>query len=59
MAVGHGDGHGRRIQVALSRSHGVAKSLLGAVVRGTVITDRYLGYRFVGLERRQVCWGAT
>jgi transposase len=42
-------------QVALSRSQTVAKNLLGAVVRGTVITDRYLGYGFVDLERRQLC----
>jgi hypothetical protein len=43
-------------KVALSRSQGIAKQLLGEVPVGTVITDRYKGYRFIDLEQRQVCW---
>lgn len=43
-------------EVALSRSQEVAKRMLGEVPVGTVITDRYKGYRFIDLEQRQVCW---
>jgi hypothetical protein len=42
--------------VALSRSMAVAKRLLGAFVRGTVITDRFTAYGFIERERRQMCW---
>jgi hypothetical protein len=43
-------------EVAMSRSQAVAKRLLGAWVRGTVVTDRYSGYRYIELARRQICW---
>ena len=42
--------------VALSRSQKVAKQMLGEVAVGTVITDRYKGYSFIDVERRQLCW---
>lgn len=43
-------------KVGLSRSQAAAKELLGEVAVGTVITDRYKGYRFIDVEQRQVCW---
>jgi transposase len=43
-------------KVALSRSQAEAKRLLGEVVVGTVITDRYKVYGYIDVEQRQVCW---
>lgn len=43
-------------EVAMSRSQTVAKRLLGAFVRGTVVTDRYSSYRYMEQDRRQLCW---
>jgi len=42
-------------QVHLSRGHGAAKELLGAFT-GSLITDRWTGYGWWPLARRQVCW---
>jgi transposase len=43
-------------EVAMSRSQEVARRLLGAFVRGTVVTDRYSSYSYIEQDRRQVCW---
>jgi transposase len=42
--------------VRLSRGSKVAKELLGPFVRGTVVSDRYSSYNWIGLWRRQLCW---
>lgn len=42
--------------VRQNRSGAVAKELLGDAPRGTVISDRWSGYNWVGIEQRQICW---
>ncbi len=39
-----------------SRSKAVAQDLLGADWAGIVGSDRYAAYRYLPLERRQLCW---
>jgi transposase len=39
-----------------SRSGHVARTLLGTEWAGIVGSDRYAAYRWLGVERRQVCW---
>ena len=43
-------------QVLLSRSTEAAQTLLGATFKGILTSDRYGGYNWVDLERRQLCW---
>jgi transposase len=43
-------------RVALSRSQDMAKTMVGTLTAGVLVSDRYLGYRFVGVFNRQVCW---
>jgi transposase len=43
-------------EAALSRGKAVAKTILGEVPVGTVVTDRYHGYRFIDVDARQLCW---
>jgi hypothetical protein len=43
-------------KTALSRAQGVAKELVGEAPRGTLVSDRYLVYRYARPETRQVCW---
>lgn len=43
-------------RTALSRAQYVAKELLGETPRGTLVSDRYLVYRYASPETRQVCW---
>lgn len=38
-----------------SRGSAVARELIGDEPSGIVITDRYSGYRYIDLDRRQVC----
>ena len=38
------------------RTKNVAQQMLGEDYQGTVITDRYAGYRWLADERHQVCW---
>lgn len=42
--------------VRLSRGAKVAKELLGEQFKGLLVTDRWSGYRWVGLAQRQLCW---
>jgi transposase len=42
--------------VRQSRSGAVAKELLGEEPNGTLISDRWSGYNWVGIEQRQLCW---
>ena len=39
-----------------SRSGVVAKELLGEELGGTLISDRWSGYNWVGIDQRQLCW---
>ena len=39
-----------------SRGSEVAKELLGTRASGIVLTDRWSGYNWLPLERRQLCW---
>ena len=43
-------------RLALSRSQDMAKTMVGTLSAGVLISDRYLGYKFVGVFNRQVCW---
>lgn len=43
-------------QVLLSRSQAAAQTLLGETFAGILTSDRYGGYNWVDLERRQLCW---
>ena len=43
-------------EVVLSRSQQTAKTLIGEVYGGIVISDRYSAYGWIALEQRQVCW---
>jgi len=38
------------------RTKDVAQQMLGEGYQGTVVTDRYAGYRWLADERHQVCW---
>lgn len=40
----------------MSRSTEVAKELLGAGFAGTLIADRYAGYAWINVQKRQFCW---
>ena len=42
--------------VRLSRGGAVARELLGAFVRGIVVSDRFSAYNWLGLWQRQICW---
>jgi transposase len=42
--------------IRLSRGAVVAKELLGAGFAGYLVSDRWSGYTWVELRRRQVCW---
>ena len=42
--------------IRLSRGSKVARELLGRWVRGTVVSDRFSAYNWVGLWSRQLCW---
>lgn len=42
--------------IALSRGRKVAEGLLGEVMTGMLVSDRYSGYRYVNIEKRQLCW---
>jgi transposase len=42
--------------VRLSRGSKVARELLGRWVRGTVVSDRFSAYNWIGLWARQLCW---
>jgi transposase len=39
-----------------SRGQCAAKEVLGEAPTGTLVTDRYAGYRWVDTAQRQVCW---
>lgn len=43
-------------QIAGSRGSDVAKGLLGKDFRGTNVSDRWSGYRWIDPKQRQVCW---
>ncbi len=43
-------------EIALSRAQRIAKGLIGEPVLGTLVTDRYSGYKYVDLDQRQLCW---
>ena len=40
----------------MGRGKKVAKSLIGENFAGTVISDRYVGYSWIPVDKRQVCW---
>ncbi|MCC6312143.1 MAG: IS66 family transposase [Trueperaceae bacterium] len=42
--------------VRLSRGAKVAKELLGEQYAGLLVSDRWSGYRWVDITRRQLCW---
>ena len=42
--------------IATSRGAQVAKDLLGEAFNGVLTTDRYSGYNWVSVARRQICW---
>ena len=42
--------------ICLRRGADGLKALLGEVIRGTIISDRWSAYSLVALTRRQVCW---
>jgi len=39
-----------------SRGSKVAKELIGETFKGIHVSDRWSGYDWIGIERRQVCW---
>ncbi len=43
-------------RITLSRSAGDAKALLGANFAGYLVSDRYGGYGWVRMRKRQLCW---
>ena len=43
-------------QVSLSRSQQEAKNLLGKDFKGILGSDRYVGYNWLDVEQRQLCW---
>lgn len=42
--------------IATSRGAKVAKAMLGEAFRGVLTTDRWVGYNWVDIARRQICW---
>lgn len=42
--------------IRFSRGAKVARELLGESYSGTIVTDRWSGYTWVDLARRQLCW---
>ena len=42
--------------IAARRTRKVAQAILGEHFQGTVVTDRHMLYRWLPLERHQVCW---
>lgn len=45
--------------IAPSRAGRVLQALLGVGWQGIVGSDRYGGYTWLGVERRQVCWASA
>jgi transposase len=43
-------------RVSLSRSQRAARQLLGKAFAGILVSDRWAGYHWVRLVRRQLCW---
>ena len=43
-------------RLAVSRGSAVIRALVGEDYQGTVVSDRYSAYSWLGEERRQVCW---
>jgi transposase len=43
-------------RVSLSRSQSAARDLLGKAFAGILVSDRWSGYHWVRLRRRQLCW---
>jgi transposase len=43
-------------RVTLSRSRSVAREVIGTLVSGVLVSDRYPAYAFVGVTNRQLCW---
>jgi hypothetical protein len=43
-------------RIELTRKAEVAKSLVGELARGVLVTDRFSGYSFASTANRQVCW---
>lgn len=43
-------------RVATTRAGQIAQEILGPAFGGRLVTDRYAGYNFVDVHRRQVCW---
>jgi len=43
-------------RLASSRKKDVAQEILGEDFSGVIITDRYVGYDWVPVQRRQLCW---
>jgi transposase len=42
--------------IRLGRGSQVAKELVGAAFAGTLVSDRWSGYRWVPIKQRQLCW---
>jgi len=42
--------------IRLSRGSDVAKEILGETFKGFLVSDRWSGYSWVDLRRRQLCW---
>ena len=42
--------------IRLSRGSQVAKELVGEAFAGTLVSDRWSGYRWVSIKGRQLCW---
>jgi len=47
---------GAHFRLDPSRGQMAAKELLGEKPKGVIVSDRYAGYHFIGVEQRQVCW---
>lgn len=43
-------------RVSLSRGQEAARALLGDSFNGTLVSDRWSGYNWLALSRRQLCW---
>jgi hypothetical protein len=43
-------------RVLLSRSQAAAQTMIGSVVEGIVVSDRYSGYGWIDSRHRQACW---
>ncbi len=42
--------------IRLSRGGKVAQDLIGSCYAGLLVSDRFSGYKWIAVERRQVCW---